>query len=346
MRIASSVAAMSWSRSLLGRVSRNSVRHDRRHPGHAHPSAITTRRAPLDPALGRARAASRAVRRDPALPELLGGLPAHAERARGPDREAAAADPVRAHLGGTESDVAGGPLSVGVATSGQMSLNDFPVLRTDAVELAKRRSIPMGRWPQTTLAAEFSWEGDVRRVGETALSLLDALSDQRLSRARGLPQLASRATAPGPLVLRLTTRGRREHFLDFRPRMRGNWVPPRGASSVEDRPRGDQEGGLVVIPVAQAPNVGLLAVVGALLGSVSPASPWYGAPDRRRSNMSTGESTGSSTEVPEVGTIDMALEVLTVYPFPISIGRSASIRAWDGGWTSTWSPATTSGWCR
>jgi catechol 2,3-dioxygenase-like lactoylglutathione lyase family enzyme len=28
--------------------------------------------------------------------------------------------------------------------------------------------------------------------------------------------------------------------------------------------------------------------------------------------MSTGESTGSSTEVPEVGTIDMALEVLTV----------------------------------
>jgi Pyridine nucleotide-disulphide oxidoreductase len=104
----------------------------------------------------RACAASRAVRRDPALPELLGGLPVHAERARGPDPEAAAADPVRAR-----------------PRRHRMSSTD---------------------------------------VGGC------------------LSQLVSRPP------------GQREHSLDFRRRMRAEWVPPQGASSVGDRPRGDQEG--------------------------------------------------------------------------------------------------------
>ena len=52
---------------------------------------------------------------------------------------------------------------------------------------------------------------DVRCVGDTAVSLLDALSDQRLSRA-----YAQGARAQ----------------LDFRPRMGGEWVLPQG-----ERPR-------------------------------------------------------------------------------------------------------------
>jgi hypothetical protein len=62
-------------------------------------------------------------------------------------------------------------------------------------------------------------------------------------------------------------------------------------------------------------------------------------------NMSTDVGSTSSTETAELGTIDMALEVVTV---PVSdVERAnASIRAWDGGWTPTLPPATTPGWCR
>jgi hypothetical protein len=61
--------------------------------------------------------------------------------------------------------------------------------------------------------------------------------------------------------------------------------------------------------------------------------------------MSTGETTRTSTEVPEVGTIDMALEVVTVPVSDIDLAKRF-YRAWDGGWTSTWPPATTSGLLR
>ena len=55
--------------------------------------------------------------------------------------------------------------------------------------------------------------------------------------------------------------------------------------------------------------------------------------------MSTDVGGATSTETTELSTIDMGLEVVTV-PVSMSIGQSASIRASGGGWTSTWTAAT------
>jgi hypothetical protein len=47
---------------------------------------------------------------------------------------------------------------------------------------------------------------------------------------------------------------RGEHILDFRPWMRREWVLPKGSVLGQDRPRRRQQGGLVLIPAAQAPQ--------------------------------------------------------------------------------------------
>src|SRR3954463_12868948 len=55
-------------------------------------------------------------------------------------------------------------------------------------------------------------------------------------------------------------------------------------------------------------------VIGAALPvSVSPASPCYGAPPPTEGNMTgSGVSSDTSSEIPEVGTVDMKLEVVTL----------------------------------
>ena len=59
---------------------------------------------------------------------------------------------------------------------------------------------------------------------------------------------------------------------------------------------------------------------------------------------STEAGTASSTEAAELSTIDMALEVVTL---PVSdVDRAKRFyQSSGGGWTSTWTAAT-SGWCR
>jgi hypothetical protein len=62
--------------------------------------------------------------------------------------------------------------------------------------------------------------------------------------------------------------------------------------------------------------------------------------------MTSTDVTGDlSPQTPQVGTVDMKPEAVTL---PVSdVDRSrVSTRAWDGGWTPTSPPATPAGWPR
>jgi catechol 2,3-dioxygenase-like lactoylglutathione lyase family enzyme len=92
--------------------------------------------------------------------------------------------------------------------------------------------------------------------------------------------------------------------------MRGEWVPPQ-----VERPRSRSaetatpEGGLVLLPASpRLRSVNVLAVVGARRPVEARSRPVRAFPTEEV-NMS---STDTSTEVPDVGTIDMKLEVVTL----------------------------------
>jgi hypothetical protein len=125
-----------------------------------------------------------------------------------------------------------------------------------------------------------------RSVGTERLGSQDP-SDRSLS-----PPLPHRTGNPGVEPnhrqiphLGLTTRGRGEHVLDFRPGMREKWVAPQGERPRSRIGRGaTTKTGSYSLPQPGLRRVDALAVVGgALPASVSPTSPCHDAPDRRRS---------------------------------------------------------------
>src|ERR687898_1947950 len=94
--------------------------------------------------------------------------------------------------------------------------------------------------------------------------------------------------------------------------MRGKWVAPKG--SVLGRGAAEARRGRRARTYSHSPGSASRPAGArwraARVGEPGVSRLWRARPTEV--NMSTGESTGTSTEVPEVGTIDIALEVVTV----------------------------------
>src|SRR3954471_12466438 len=113
--------------------------------------------------------------------------------------------------------------------------------------------------------------------------------------------------------------------------MRGEWVPPSERPRSGIGPGGDQQVGLVLIPQPRLPQRRQLwpsSARAARVGEPGVALLWRARPTEV--NMtSTGASSETWTETPEVGTVDMKLEVVTV---PVSDVERAKRFYQSMGW--------------